>query len=99
MKNKKKCIKSRKTFQMSKLEFKMIKKRNLKKMKLKELKNKQKKRKKEKMTGGNQKLYKKSRLKKQFKKMQKIFFKCNSNSCKNKMKFKKMLNYQYKREK
>ncbi len=46
MKNNKKCIKRRKTFQMSKLEFKMIKKRNLKKMKLKEMKNEQKKRKK-----------------------------------------------------
>ena len=77
----------------------MIKKRNLKKMKLKELKNKHKKRKKEKMIGRNQKLNKKSRLKKQYKKMHKIFFECNSNSCKNKMKFKKILNYQYQREK
>jgi hypothetical protein len=60
---------------MSKLEYKMKKKKNIKEMKLRELRNKNKKREKEKMIGKNFKHYKKSRLKTWGKRMQRSLLK------------------------
>jgi len=57
---------------MSKLEYKMKKKKNIKEMKLRELRSKNKKREKEKMIGKDFKHYKKSRLKTWQKRMQTI---------------------------
>ena len=77
----------------------MKKRRNIKEMKLKELRKKNNMRRKEKSIEKDWKKHKKSRLKRQLRRMQTIQLECKKNSIKNKMKFKKMLSYQYKRKK
>ena len=79
---------------MIKLEFKMKKRKNIREMKLREFRNKNKMRKKEKLIGKEQRQPKKSRLKIQQNRMQKIQLEYKRTSCNNRKKFKKMLSYQ-----